>query len=147
MYNIINLNTTQSVDINFTENNINSILKKCKTRDIPKEDYEKIETGLNLLHDVFCNFQVDAMIDEIDLDEDVIDEAYSDLHGDSTYDDGVNDACNNIRKYKLSMKQKHGMLLYKLDKLAYNYGKQESLTKDEIKTIKELLDYEYGKLW
>jgi hypothetical protein len=45
------------------------------------------------------------------------------------------------------MKQKYGMLLYKLDKLAYNYGKQESLTKDEIKTIKELLDYEYGKLW
>lgn len=147
MYTVINLNTTQSVDINFTEDNICRILRKCKTRDIPKEDYEKIEAGLNLLHDTFCNFQVNATIDEIDLDEDVIDEAYSYLHDCATYDDGVNDACNNIRKYKHLMKQKYGTLLYKLDKLAYNYGKQESLTKDEIKTIKELLDYEYGKLW
>ena len=41
------------------------------------------------------------------------------------------------------MKITNGLLLQKLDHLAYGYGSQEPLTKDEIKKIKELLDYEY----
>ena len=47
------------------------------------------------------------------------------------------------KKVTKEMKTTNGLLLQKLDHLAYGYGNQEPLTKDEIKKIKELLNYEY----
>lgn len=142
MYVTLNINENQGVEVCFDENNRIKILNTFKSkRSFKKEELEELEKSLEKLDNIDC--VLDGKIDEVEVSEDVIDEAYGDIHKCGTYDDGYNDGIEHIRKYKQDMKITNGLLLQKLDHLAYGYGNQEPLTKDEIKNIKELLDYEY----
>ena len=138
----LNINENQDVEVCFDENNRTKILNTFKSkRSFKKEELEELEKSLEKLDNIDC--VLDGKIDEVEVSEDVIDEAYGDIHKAGTYNDGYNDGIEHIRKYKEDMKITNGLLLQKLDHLAYGYGNQEPLTKDEIKKIKELLNYEY----
>lgn len=142
MYVTLNVNENQDVEVCFDESNRTKILNIFKSkRSFKKEELEELEKSLEKLDNIDCT--LDGKIDEVEVSEDVIDEAYGDIHKVGTYNDGYNDGIEHIRKYKEDMKITNGLLLQKLDHLAYGYGNQEPLTKDEIKKIKELLDYEY----
>jgi len=142
MLHTLNINENQDVEVCFDENNRTKILNSFKSkRSFKKEELEELEKNLEKLDNIDC--VLDGKIDEVEVSEDVIDEAYGDIHKVGTYNDGYNDGIEHIRKYKEDMKITNGLLLQKLDHLAYGYGNQEPLTKDEIKKIKELLDYEY----
>ena len=142
MLHTLNINENQDVEVCFDENNRIKILNSFKSkRSFKKEELEELEKSLEKLDNIDC--VLDGKIDEVEVSEDVIDEAYGDIHKVGTYNDGYNDGIEHIRKYKDDMKITNGLLLQKLDHLAYGYGNQEPLTKDEIKKIKELLDYEY----
>lgn len=142
MYVTLNINENQDVEVCFDENNRTKILNSFKSkRSFKKEELEELEKSLEKLDNIDC--ALDGKIDEVEVSEDVIDEAYGDIHKCGTYNDGYNDGIEHIRKYKQDMKITNGLLLQKLDHLAYGYGNQEPLTKDEIKKIKELLEYEY----
>lgn len=142
MLHTLNINENQDVEVCFDENNRTKILNSFKSkRSFKKEELEELEKNLEKLDNIDC--VLDGKIDEVEVSEDVIDEAYGDIHKVGTYNDGYNDGIEHIRKYKDDMKITNGLLLQKLDHLAYGYGNQEPLTKDEIKKIKELLDYEY----
>ena len=142
MYVTLNINENQDVEVYFDENNRTKILNTFKSKkSFKKEELEELEKSLEKLDNIDC--VLDGKIDEIEVSEDVIDEAYGDIHKVGTYNDGYNDGIDHIRKYKEDMKITNGLLLQKLDHLAYGYGNQEPLTKDEIKKIKELLNYEY----
>lgn len=142
MYVTLNVNENQDVEVCFDENNRTKILNSFKSkRSFKKEELEELENSLEKLDNIDC--VLDGKIDEVEVSEDVIDEAYGDIHKCGTYNDGYNDGIEHIRKYKQDMKITNGLLLQKLDHLAYGYGNQEPLTKDEIKKIKELLEYEY----
>jgi hypothetical protein len=142
MLHTLNINENQDVEVCFDENNRTKILNSFKSkRSFKKEELEELEKNLEKLDNIDC--VLDGKIDEVEVSEDVIDEAYGDIHKVGTYNDGYNDGIEHIRKYKDDMKITNGLLLQKLDHLAYGYGNKEPLTKDEIKKIKELLDYEY----
>lgn len=142
MYVTLNINENQNVEVCFDENNRAKILNTFKSkRSFKKEELEELEKSLEKLDNIDC--VLDGKIDEVEVSEDIIDEAYGNIHKCGTYDDGYNDGIEHIRKYKRDMKITNSLLLQKLDHLAYRYGNQEPLTKDEIKKIKELLEYEY----
>lgn len=145
IYNI-DINDYADVEIQFDENTRSSIIqqfiKKFSKRYTP-EEINEISNILKKLDIDSYEYTVSSFIKDIDLSEEIIDEAYGNIHKVGTYNDGYNDGIDHIRKYKEDMKITNGLLLQKLDHLAYGYGNQEPLTKNEIKKIKELLDYEY----
>ena len=145
IYNI-DINDYADVEIQFDENTRSSIIqqfiKKFSKRYTP-EEINEISNTLKKLDIDSYEYTVSSFIKDIDLSEETIDEAYGNIHKVGTYNDGYNDGIDHIRKYKEDMKITNGLLLQKLDHLAYGYGNQEPLTKNEIKKIKELLDYEY----
>ena len=142
----ININEYTDIEIQFDEDTRNSIIqqfiKKFSKRYTP-EEINEISNALEKLNTNSNDYNLSVFINDIDLDEDTIDEAYGDIHKVGTYNNGYEDGIEHIRKYKKDMKITNGLLLQKLDHLAYGYGNQEPLTKDEIKKIKELLEYEY----
>lgn len=142
----IDINEYTDVEIQFDEDTRNSIIqqfiKKYSKRYTP-EEINEISNALEKLNTNSNDYNLSVFINDIDLDEDTIDEAYSNIHKVGTYNNGYEDGIEHIRKYKKEMKITNGLLLQKLDHLAYGYGNQEPLTKDEIKKIKELLEYEY----
>lgn len=146
MIHTIDINDYNDVEIQFNESTRNSIIqqfvKKFSKRYTP-EEINEISNALKKLDTDSYDYTVSSFIKDIDLDADIIDDAYGEIHAKGTYQDGYEDGIDHIRKYKKEMKITNGLLLQKLDHLAYGYGNQEPLTKDEIKKIKELLDYEY----
>ncbi|MBR2240130.1 MAG: hypothetical protein IKO49_01080 [Bacilli bacterium] len=142
----IDINEYTDVEIQFDEDTRNSIIqqfiKKYSEKYTP-EEINEISNALEKLNTNSNDYNLSVFINDIDLDEDTIDEAYGDIHKVGTYNNGYEDGIDHIRKYKKEMKITNGLLLQKLDHLAYGYGNQEPLTKDEIKKIKELLEYEY----
>lgn len=146
MIHTIDINDYNDVEIQFNESTRNSIIQqfvKKFSKRYTSEEINKISNALKKLDTDSYDYTVSSFIKDIDLDADIIDEAYGDIHKVGTYNDGYNDGIEHIRKYKEDMKITNGLLLQKLDHLAYGYGNQKPLTKDEIKKIKELLDYEY----
>ena len=145
IYNTI-VNDYADVEIQFNESTRNSIIqqfvKKFSKRYTP-EEINEISNALKKLDIDSYDYTVSSFIKDIDLDADIIDDAYSEIHAKGTYRDGYEDGIEHTLKYKENMKLDNGLLLQKLEHLAYGYGNQEPLTKDEIKKIKELLDYEY----
>jgi DNA repair ATPase RecN len=145
MYHSINVNSNQDVEIQFDVINCNRILKtlekKVENKIITQNEADQIKESLEKLKDI--NFNLDAYITDVDINEDEIDTAYGEIHKYGTYNDGYNDGINHILNYKKEVQYKHGLLLQKLEHLCFNYGKQEELTKDELKTIRDLLYYEY----
>lgn len=142
----VDINEYIDVEIQFDEDTRNSIIqqfiKKCKNG-YTETEINEIKNALKKLDINSNDYNLSVFINDIDLDEDTIDKAYGDIHKVGTYNNGYEDGIEHIRKYKKDMKITNGLLLQKLDHLAYSYGNQEPLTKDEIKKIKELLEYEY----
>lgn len=146
MIHTVDINDYNDVEIQFDESTRNSIIqqfvKKFSKRYTP-EEINEISNALKKLDTDSYDYTISSFIKDIDLNADTIDDAYGEIHAKGTYNDGYEDGIEHIRKYKKEMKITNGLLLQKLDHLAYGYGNQEPLTKDEIKKIKELLDYEY----
>ena len=103
-------------------------------------DIKKIEESLDMLGDVTKGFEVEANIDEVYVDEDDLPKP------DETYDDGYEDAMNLIQNERTAITQLYGCLFQKIEHLAYGYGNQDPLTKEDIQTIRELLHYRF-KEW
>lgn len=147
MWTFINVDKEQDVDIEFDEENNERLIKQFEVwnetnKRYTKDDLDKLENALEMLSDYSNYFRLNARVDEIELSDDEVDDAYADIHGTSdTYEDGYNAAKEEINKFINGTNLVYGCLMQKLERLAYSYGKQEPLTIDEIKKIKELLDY------
>ena len=130
------------VTLEFSSYNCNQILDQFKKWNDKKQlydenDIKKIEESLDMLGDVIKGFEVEANVDEVYVDEDDLPKP------DETYDDGYEDAMNLIRNERTAITQLYGCLFQKIEHLAYGYGNQDPLTKEEIQTIRELLHYRF----
>lgn len=150
MYTYVTLDSDQDVNLEFDRTNNKRILEKFKnwndkSHEYSNEEMEKLEESLDMLYHYPTTFQVEANVDEVELSENTIEDAYKDIHSyEGSYDDGYEDGISHIRKYKQDIQYKYNILFQKLEHLCFNYGKQEELTKDELKIIRDLLHYEYG---
>ena len=148
MFHTVNVEDSIVVKVDFSEGNINSIIRQLKDKVsdnfYTEEELKQIEDSLNKLSLYNQEYNILGYVEDIDLTEDDIDDAYFKIHeGEGSYDDGYDEALECVRQSKIKTKMNNGLLLQKLEHLAYGYGNQELLTKDEIKKIKELLDNEY----
>lgn len=147
MWITLKVDNTQYVDMYFDEDNNEAILRNFKewndkVQKYSAEDIEKLKFALDMLNDYPKKFSVEADIDDVEVDEDTIKEAYEDYFDeDGSYDEGFDDGRDECKKRYKEMENKHTTLLYKLEKLAYNYGNPDPLTQDEIKKIKDILEY------
>lgn len=146
MITYISVNDVQEVDLEFDEDNREKIFDKFKkwndkAHQYSNEELNKLNEALDMLSNYPNCFNVEALVDEVEVSEDDIDEAYEDIHGTSSgYDDGYDDAMEERERFAKRINQEHGMLMQKLERLAYNYGNPEPLTQDEIRKIKDILD-------
>ena len=146
MITYISVNDVQEVDLEFDEDNREKIFDKFKkwndkAHRYSNEELNKLNEALDMLSNYPNCFNVEALVDEVEVSEDDIDEAYEDIHGTSSgYDDGYDDAMEERERFAKRINQEHGMLMQKLERLAYNYGNPEPLTQNEIRKIKDILD-------
>ena len=82
MIHTVNINDYSDVEIQFNESTINSIIqqfvKKFSKRYTP-EEINEISNVLKKLNTNFNEYNLSVFINDIDLDEDIIDEAYGDI--------------------------------------------------------------------
>ena len=146
MITYINVDNAQEVDLEFDEENCEKIFDKFKkwndkAHQYSDEELNKLDEALNMLSDYPNSFNVEAIVDEVEVSEDDIDEAYEDIHGTSSgYDDGYEDAMAERNRCRNAIETHYSLLMQKLERLAYGYGNPEPLTRDEIKKVKDLLD-------
>lgn len=138
----INVDEDQIVTLDFSSYNSSRILDQFKKWNDKKKVYDendikKIEESLDMLGNVTKGFEVEANIDEVYVDEDDLPKT------DETYDDGYEDAMNLIQNERTAITQLYGCLFQKIEHLAYGYGNQDPLTKEDIQTIRELLHYRF----
>ena len=143
----IRVDYTEDVELEFDRDNINEIMRQFKNWNdknhrYASEDVEKLEDALEMLNDYPRTFTVDAEVDEVEISDDEIDEAYKDIHSfdkDGTYEDDYEDAKEEIHKKAMALEAKNVCLFQKLERLSYGYGNPEPLTKSEIKIICDIL--------
>lgn len=146
MITYISVNDVQEVDLEFDEDNREKIFDKFKkwndkAHRYSNEELNKLNEALDMLSNYPNCFNVEALVDEVEVSEDDIDEAYEDIHGTSSgYDDGYDDAMAERERFSKRINLEHGMLMQKLERLAYSYGNPEPLTQNEIRKIKDILD-------
>ena len=98
---------------------------------------------INKLLDLLKNEEitVEGYIRDCEVDEDEIVEAYNRINNeddDGTYEDGYNDAKAEIKENQKRMKFS-SKALWKLEKIAYNFGNQEEITREDCREILRLL--------
>lgn len=140
----IDIDEDQMVTLEFSSYNCNQILDQFKKWNDKKQlydenDIKKIEESLDMLGDVIKGFEVEANVDEVYIDEENLPKP------DETYDDGYEDAMNLIRNERTAITQLYGCLFQKIEHLAYGYGNQDPLTKEDIQTIRELLHIRFAE--
>ena len=140
----IDIDDDQIVNLKFSSYNSSKILDQFKAWNDKKKQYnendiKKIEEALDMLGDVTKGFEVEANVDEVYVDEDDLPKS------DETYDDGYENAINLIQNERLAIVQSYGCLFQKIEHLAYGYGNQDPLTKEEIQTIRDLLNYRFRR--
>lgn len=146
----VNVNSLQEVDLDFSHNNCDIILEKfMKWNNVSKkynaEDLEKLNDALYMLNKSNITFCVDADVDEIEMSDDEIDEAYADIHAfdnDGTYDDGYNAKVEELEKRQKQLKQYYCGLFNKLERISNEFEKKESLTNDDIEQLRNILNEE-----
>lgn len=112
-----------------------------KAHQYSDEELNKLDEALDMLSNYPNSFNVEALVDEVEVSEDDIEEAYEDIHGKSgSYDDGYEDAMEERNRYRSAVETHYSLLMQKLERLAYGYGNPEPLTRDEIREVKDLLD-------
>ena len=146
MWTYVKINSDQAVDLEFSEGNKKAIYEKFekwnnREERWPARDLKKLSYALDMLNDYPYSFEVEATVDEVELSEDNVDDAYEDIHGSTdTYDDGYEAAMERVNECKKYVNNNYALLMQKLERLAYNYGNPEPLTQDEIRKIKDLID-------
>ena len=118
----------------------NDVSKKYNT-----EDLEKLDDALYMLNDSNITFCVDADVDEVEMSDDEIEEAYSDIHAfdnDGTYDDGYNAKVKELEKRQKQLKHRYCSLFNKLERISNGFEKKESLTDDDIEQLRDILNEE-----
>ena len=137
----------QEVDLDFSQNNCDIILEKFKKwNDVSKkyntEDLEKLDDALYMLNNSNITFCVDADVDEVEMSDDEIEEAYSDIHmfdNDGTYDDGYDAKVEELEK---QLKHRYCSLFNKLERISNGFEKKESLTDNDIEQLRDILNEE-----
>ena len=76
---------------------------------------------------------VSVYIDQVDVDE-------NDIPEKDNYDDGYEDAKNELEQYRDRLKSLKSPLFLKIERKAYNYGKQEEITREDCKELSELFE-------
>jgi hypothetical protein len=146
----VNVNSLQEVDLDFSHDNCDIILEKFKKwNDISKkyntEDLEKLDDVLYMLNKSNITFCVDADVDEVEMSDDEIEEAYSDIHAfdnDGTYDDGYDAKVEELEKRQKQLKQCYCSLFNKLERISNGFEKKESLTDNDIEQLRDILNEE-----
>lgn len=146
----VNVDCLQEVDLDFSQNNCDIILEKFKKwNDVSKkyntEDLEKLNDALYMLNNSNITFCVDADVDEVEMSDDEIEEAYSDIHAfdnDGTYDDGYDAKVKELEKRKKQLKHRHCNLLNKLERISNGFEKKESLTDNDIEQLRDIFNEE-----
>ena len=141
----ISVNDVQEVDLKFYEDNREKIFDKFKkwndkAHQYSNEELNKLNEALDMLSNYPNCFNVKALVDEVEALVDEV-EVSEDIHGTSSgYDDGYEDAMTERERFSKRINLEHGMLMQKLERLAYSYGNPEPLTQNEIRKIKDILD-------
>ena len=107
------------------------------------EDMEKLSDALDMLSDYPTTMTLYADVDEVEVDDDVIEEAYEDMHEcDGTYDDGYDAKEEEIEKDKKRLKMFYFSLFNKIERISNGFEKVESLTLDEIRQLQNIFEKE-----
>lgn len=146
----VNVDSLQEVDLDFSQDNCDIILEKFKKwNDVSKKyntkDLEKLDDALYMLNNSNITFCVDADVDEVEMSDDEIEEAYSDIHAfdnDSTYDDGYDAKVEELEKHKKQLKHRYCSLFNKLERISNGFEKKESLTDNDIEQLRDILNEE-----
>lgn len=136
----IDINNYEDVEIRFDESNVQEIINKVKrineksNNHYAKEDIDNLEKSLKFLSNILTEFSLEAFINEVYVDECDLKESVK-----SNYYDGYNDAMDRMESEQKAITQKYGCLLQKIERLAYGYGNQDPLTREEIEKIRDIL--------
>lgn len=136
MYNTVTINDYKDIDIEFDDDNIRRIKAQFK-HVLDNRNLKHINKLLDLLKNE--EITVEGYIRDCEVDEDEIVEAYNRINNeDGTYEDGYNDAKDEIKENQRRMKFS-SKVLWKLEKIAYNFGNQEEITREDCREILHLL--------
>jgi len=146
----VNVNSLQEVDLDFSHDNCDIILEKFKkwnnvSKKYNAEDLEKLDDALYMLNESNITFCVDADVDEIEMSDDEIDEAYADIHAfdnDGTYDDGYDAKVEELEKRQKQLELYYFNLFNKLERISNNFESEKSLTVEEIRQLRDILKEE-----
>lgn len=136
----IDIDNYEDVEIRFDDSNVQEIINKVKrineksNNQYAKEDIDNLEKSLKFLSNILTEFSLEAFINEVYVDECDLKELTK-----GNYDDGYNDAMDRMETEQKAITQNYGCLLQKIEHLAYGYGNQDPLTKDEIQKIRDIL--------
>lgn len=136
----IDIDSNEEVEVRFDQRNIQVIIDEVKrinensNNHYTKKDIDNLEKSLNFLSKILTKFSLEAYVSEVWIDDYDLKELTK-----GNYDDGYNDAIDRMEAEQKAITQNHGCLLQKIEHLAYGYGNQDPLTKDEIQKIRDIL--------
>lgn len=144
MYVDVDVYDDQDVSITFDDYNNDRIIRKLERHDnLPKKAFEKIKEALAILADLDETFELEAHINEVQVSEDDVVDAYNSVSEDKKeydYDDGYQAALDDHDRTVRAFLLNNSMLVNKLNHLAYGFGKQEDLSQDELKQICDFME-------
>ena len=145
MYVTVDVYDYVETDVEINNSFINSLQERLEyfvEKNFEKEEdrnkyKEHIDTIVELLEKEKDNnyslSDVSVYIDQVDVDE-------NDIPEKDNYDDGYEDAKNELEQYRDRLKSIKSPLLLKIERKAYNYGKQEEITREDCKELSELFE-------
>ena len=144
----IKINENQEVELKFDYDNNQRIFEMFKrwndrNHEYDHEDMEKLSDALDMLNDYPTTITLYADVDEVEVDDDVIEEAYEDMHEcDGTYDEGYDAKEEEIEKDRKRLKMFYFGLFNKIERISNGFEKVESLTLDEIRQLQNIFEKE-----
>ena len=146
----VSINDSQKVDLDFSNTNCGVIFEKFKrwndtSKQYSSDDLENLNNALYMLNKSNITFCVDAEIDEVEMSDDEIDEAYADIHcfdENGTYDDGYDAKVEELEKRQKQLELYYFNLFNKLERISNNFESEKSLTVEEIRQLRDILKEE-----
>lgn len=122
------------------EDRLGFFIEKFIEKEEDKEKYqEAVDKVMELLEKAGNSYEltsVDCYIDQVDVDED-------DIPMKDNYDDGYDAAKEEVEKTIDRVKSLKSPLIMKIERKAFNYGKQEDITRKDCKELIELIEAGY----
>ena len=122
------------------EDRLGFFIEKFIEKEEDKEKYqEAVDKVMELLEKAGNSYElanVDCYIDQVDVDED-------DIPMKDNYDDGYDAAKEEVEKTIDRVKSLKSPLIMKIERKAFNYGKQEDITREDCKELIELIEAGY----